>query len=85
MPDTGRSTGLDHHDCVSESALSRDCLDIDIGLVSATEPDRAVLRDVYGRSAIAKLPARSGMETVPLGVEREERKVLGSEEVAVLR
>ena len=31
VADTGRRDGLDCHDFVSENALSRDCLEIDMG------------------------------------------------------
>ena len=79
MADTGHCAGLDRHDCVSDSTLSRDCLEIDMGLVSAMELDRAALQDICDRRAEAKLPKRSGMGA---GVVKEG---LGSVEFTVLR
>ena len=72
MAGTRCRASRDRRDCVSERALSRDCLEIDIGLVSAMEPDWEALRDISGRHAVAKLPKMSGMEA-----EREEREGLG--------
>ena len=46
VADTGRPASLDNCDCVSDKALSRYCLEMDIGLASATGADRAVLRDI---------------------------------------
>ena len=37
VADTGCCAGLDRHDCVTDNPLSRDCLEIDMGLISATE------------------------------------------------
>ena len=45
VTETRRRTGLDRRDCVRDRALSRDSLEIDLGLGSATGADRAVVWD----------------------------------------
>ena len=73
VAETGCRTSLDRHDCVWDSGLSRDSLEMDFGASSAMGADQAVARNVCVRRPVPELPIRPGNETAPQGVEREDR------------
>ena len=52
MAEVGRRTGLDRRGWEKDKALSKDSLEIDLGANSATEADRAEVRDIFERCPI---------------------------------
>lgn len=67
----GHGTGRDHHDCVSDRALSNDCLKIDKG--SAMGSDRAALWGAgIGHAEVRLLSLKADTEAVPMEVAKEQ-------------
>ena len=73
VTEMGRRAGPDRCNCVWDSALSRDSLEMDFGASSVMGADRAEAQDVCVRGGVPELPIMSGNEAAPQGVKGKDR------------